>query len=139
MPTMALTHSRCRPVALLLLTLLCLVRPAHAGGSGGSQYIVGTGIDGVTRELAQNRLPSLYTGNFADCLQGGSLFNITNFDAAYYADNLTVLFHLDGTTNVQKEDLICRSAHSSPFPLSPWENNPHRFVCFVSDASCSTL
>jgi hypothetical protein len=37
------------------------------------------------------------------------LFNITKFDAAYYADNLTVVFHLDGVTNVRNENLVCAS------------------------------
>ncbi|KAF7561225.1 hypothetical protein G7046_g2921 [Stylonectria norvegica] len=69
-------------------------------------YIKGTGLDGVQRELEVSRLPALYTGDFADCLSGGSLFNVTKFDAAYYRDNLTVLFHLDGTTNIRNESLM---------------------------------
>ena len=49
--------------------------------------------------LDPNRQPALYTENFGDCL-GGSLLDITRFDAAYYADNSTVVFHLQGTSTV---------------------------------------
>jgi len=91
-----------RAVALLTW-LLCL---AQLSSGAETQYIYGTGADGVTRELALDRPPSLYTGDFADCLGGESLFNITKFDAAYYADNMTVLFHLDGSTNVRNESLM---------------------------------
>ncbi|KAF9872183.1 transient receptor potential ion channel [Colletotrichum karsti] len=69
-------------------------------------YITGQDKNGVSRELAVNRRPGLYTGDFGDCLGGQSLFNITKFDAAYYADNMTVQFHLDGTTNVRNESLM---------------------------------
>jgi len=96
-----------RAVALLGL-ILCLAR---LSSGAETQYIYGTGADGVTRELELDRYPSLYTGDFADCLGGQSLFNITKFDAAYYADNMTVLFHLDGTTNVRNESLM------SAYPL----------------------
>lgn len=68
-------------------------------------YINGTSIDGVRRELDVSRFPALYTGDFADCLDGGSLFNVTKFDAGYYKDNSTVLFHLDGSTNIQEESV----------------------------------
>ncbi|KAH8659559.1 hypothetical protein BGZ61DRAFT_485756 [Ilyonectria robusta] len=69
-------------------------------------YINGTGIDGVSRELDVSRYPDLHTGDFADCMNGESLFNVTKFDAAYYRDNLTVLFHLSGTTNIRQEALM---------------------------------
>ena len=42
---------------------------------------------------------------------GSSLLNVTAFDAAYYADNMTVLFHLIGTTNLQNDSVM------STFPL----------------------
>lgn len=59
--------------------LLCLVPAAVAKDT---QYIYGTSIDGITKQLAVDRTPALYTGNFGDCLGGQSLFNITKFDAA---------------------------------------------------------
>jgi len=36
------------------------------------------------------------------------LINLTSFDAAYYADNMTVLFNLAGTTNLKNETLMCK-------------------------------
>ncbi|ROV94204.1 hypothetical protein VSDG_05748 [Cytospora chrysosperma] len=73
-----------------------------------TQYTYGTSVTGITRQLAFDRTPALYTGNFGDCLGGQSLFNITKFDAAYYTDNSSVLFHLDGTSNIEHEPLMMR-------------------------------
>ncbi|PHH84443.1 hypothetical protein CDD83_1935 [Cordyceps sp. RAO-2017] len=87
----------------LLSLLLCCLPLAFADDK---VYIKGNGIDGVTRQLDVSRYPALYTGDFDDCLGGESLFNVTKFDAAYYADNLTVLFHLDGTSNIRRENLV---------------------------------
>lgn len=61
------------------LSLLCLV---PAGVANDTRYIYGTSIDGITKQLAVDRTPALYTGDFGDCLGGQSLFNITKFDAA---------------------------------------------------------
>lgn len=110
-------------VLLLAIALSCFLSAVLADDD--KVYIKGTGIDGVSRDLEVSRFPSLYTGDFDDCLGGGSLFNVTKFDAAYYADNSTVLFHLDGTSNIRKESLIRRSMHPPPslamssLPLSP--------------------
>ena len=49
--------------------------------------------------LEDNRKPALYPANFGDCLGSGSI-NVTRFDAAYYQDNMTVLFHLAGNQSV---------------------------------------
>lgn len=92
---------------LLSLVLSTFLRTALAKNT---VYIQGTGIDGVQRNLDVSRYPALYTQDFDDCLQGQSLFNITKFDAAYYADNLTVVFHLEGVTNVRNENLVCASS-----------------------------
>ncbi|KAG7119816.1 putative membrane protein like [Verticillium longisporum] len=62
--------------------------------------------NGVTRQFAVDRYPALFSGDFADCLGGQSLFNITKFDTGYFKDNRTVVFHLDGNTNVRQENLI---------------------------------
>lgn len=75
-------------------------------GAQNTQYISGTSITGVTQQLAVDRTPALYTGDFGDCLGGRSLFNITRFDAAYYSDNATVLFHLDGQSSIANESLM---------------------------------
>ncbi|PNS14883.1 hypothetical protein CAC42_2112 [Sphaceloma murrayae] len=55
--------------------------------------------------VPDNRKPALYTGNFGDCL-GSSLINVTRFDASYYADNMTIMFHLAGSTALQQESLM---------------------------------
>lgn len=72
----------------------------------GKTYVQGTDKDGITRHLANDRYPALYTGQFGDCLGGQSLINVTSFDAAYYADNMTVLFHMSGTTNIKDESVM---------------------------------
>lgn len=96
--------------ALLVLSVLLVVVVAQ---DPKTEYVYGTGPDGVTRELPVNRFPALYTGDFGDCLGGESLFNITKFDAAYYADNLTIVFHLDGTSNIRNESLMSKSSTDS--------------------------
>ena len=40
---------------------------------------------------------------------GGSTVNVTRFDAAYYKDNMTVLFHLEGNTAVKNESLMSKT------------------------------
>lgn len=40
---------------------------------------------------------------------GSSLLNVTSYDAAYYADNMTVLFHLMGTTNLKNDSVMSMS------------------------------
>lgn len=37
---------------------------------------------------------------------GGSSINVTRFDAAYYKDNMTVLFHLGGETALKNESIM---------------------------------
>ncbi|KAK4189184.1 putative flavin carrier protein 2 precursor [Podospora australis] len=74
-------------------------------------YTWGTDLHGVTRELPANRDPALYTGDYGDCLGGQSLLKISKLDAAYYADNMTIVLHLDGTSNAFKnESLMMRIA-----------------------------
>lgn len=91
--------------ALKLLSILVLIPRAAAKDT---QYISGTSITGVTQQLDVARTPALYTGDFGDCLGGQSFFNITKFDAAYYTDNSTVLFHLDGQSSIKNESLVMR-------------------------------
>ncbi|KAK4177510.1 putative flavin carrier protein 2 precursor [Triangularia setosa] len=73
-------------------------------------FTTGTDVHGVTRELAANRYPALYTGDYGDCMGGQSLFSITKFDAAYYADNMTIVLHMDGTSSLRNESLMMRIA-----------------------------
>ena len=93
----------------ILATILSLCAPGLAQGTqsvtkDGTRWIQYTGNDG-TVWLDDDRRPSLYTQSFGDC-QGDSLINVTRFDAAYYKDNMTVLFHLGGNTALANEDIM---------------------------------
>ena len=93
----------------LLVSLLSLIEFTY---SENNQYVQTTNSAGQTIYLTDNRKPSLYTQNFGDCL-GSSLINVTRFDAAYYADNMTVLFHLEGNTNVANESIMSTRIRTS--------------------------
>lgn len=68
------------------------------------------GADSLRYDDLRRQHPSLYTGDYGDCLGGESLFNITRYDTAYYRDGTALLFHLSGVTNVREENVIreCR-------------------------------
>ena len=87
--------------SLALITLIPTVRAENG------ETIEGTNAAGETTTLLVDRYPALYTGNFGDCMGGQSLINLTSFDAAYYADNMTVLFNIAGTSNLRNESLMC--------------------------------
>jgi hypothetical protein len=72
---------------------------------GEEQYVQAVNEAGDTVYLKDSRKPALYTGNFGDCL-GSSNVNVTRFDAAYYKDNMTVLFHLQGNTAIKNESIM---------------------------------
>lgn len=91
----------------VLLVFLSLNVPAAGEETRWVKY---TGNKG-TVWLEDNRKPALYTQNFGDC-QGDSLINVTRFDAAYYKDNMTVLFHLEGNSALTNESLMRRKARS---------------------------
>ncbi|KAK3500930.1 hypothetical protein B0T13DRAFT_235401 [Neurospora crassa] len=95
-----------RIFALFFLLLGILVLPSAADQTKEKAYVYGTGTDGETRQLAVDRRPALYTGDFGDCLDGGSLFNVTKFDGAYFADNMTIVLHLDATSNIRNESTM---------------------------------
>lgn len=92
-------------VWLLLISCLSFI---HTTLAASPKYIQATAESGQTVFLLDDRKPALYTQNFGDCL-GDSLINVTRFDAAYYKDNMTVLFHLEGNTAVANESLMRRS------------------------------
>jgi hypothetical protein len=69
-----------------------------------TRWIQYTGNDG-TVWLDDDRRPSLYTQDFGDCM-GDSLINVTRFDAAYYKDNMTILFHLEGNSALKDESVM---------------------------------
>ena len=89
-------------VWLLLISCLFFIRTTRADSS---KYVKATTEEGETVYLLDERKPALYTQNFGDCL-GDSLINVTRFDAAYYKDNMTVSFHLEGNTAVANESLM---------------------------------
>lgn len=89
-------------VWLLLISCLSFIPVTLAASP---KYIQATTESGQSLYLLDDRKPALYTQNFGDCL-GDSLINVTRFDAAYYKDNMTVLFHLEGNTAVANESLM---------------------------------
>ena len=90
---------------LFITSILSICNPASAASSSDTTYVEYTNEDGQTVYLADDRRPALYTQNFGDC-QGDSLINVTRFDAAYYKDNMTVLFHLEGNSALTNQSLM---------------------------------
>ena len=92
-------------ILLFLVFILTLTRPTLARNV---TYITASDADGHIVFLDDDRKPGLYTQNFGDCL-GDSLLNVTRFDAAYYKDNMTVTFHMEGSTALTNESLMSMS------------------------------
>ncbi|KAF2465932.1 TRP-domain-containing protein [Lindgomyces ingoldianus] len=90
-----------RSAFALFVAILSFLGAALADNT---KYVTGT-VNGQQVYLKDNRRPALYTGNFGDCM-GSSTVNVTRFDAAYYKDNMTVLFHLAGETALTNEALM---------------------------------
>lgn len=97
------------PVLLLLYFLIF----ATVSQARAVTYSTGTDKDGVTRQLAADRDPSLFTGDYGNCLGGESPFDVSKYDAAYYADNMTIVFHLEGSSHLDNEILMSKFTHSS--------------------------
>ena len=106
---MAAGRSACsvcwRLVLVFFGALLAFTEQASAGNGQDTQYVQYTDNDGQNVWLADNRRPALYTQDFGDCM-GDSLINVTRFDAAYYKDNMTVLFHLAGNSALTNQSLM---------------------------------
>ncbi|KAI1007844.1 hypothetical protein K3495_g383 [Podosphaera aphanis] len=96
------------PTIVLELFKLSFFLPCIAAADHIStpETIRGTNAAGLTTTLFVDRDPALYTGDFGDCMGGQSLINLTSFDAAYYADNMTVLFNMAGTTSLRNESVM---------------------------------
>jgi hypothetical protein len=107
---------------------------ASSSTNPGSQTISGTNAEGVTQTLLVGRTPALYTGDFGDCMGGQSLLNLTSFDAAYYADNMTVIFNLAGTTNLRNETVMCEYIHWQIVPSKMLTSN----LVYISVDACKT-
>ena len=98
-------------VTLSLLTAWLIVVAffsfeVHGAAVDATRWIQYTGNDG-TVWLDDDRRPSLYTQTYGDCM-GDSLINVTRFDAAYYKDNMTVLFHLEGNSALTNQSLMSK-------------------------------
>ena len=93
----------------LFISLLFFLQVARAQNE---TYVATFNDAGEKIYVAENRQPSLYTQSFGDCL-GGSLLEITRFDAAYYEDNSTVVFHLQGNTDYTNQTLMSKSKGSA--------------------------
>ena len=109
---MTLLHSTSggQPWSALLLLIVSFLSLTDLTLGTGNLWIQDTNSAGETIYLRDDRKPALYTQDFGDCL-GSSLINVTRFDAAYYQDNMTVLFHLEGNTNVANESIMSISSH----------------------------
>ncbi len=119
---------------LVLAWILVFVPPTM---TGQVRAVEATDAEGNTYLVADNRKPALYTQNFGDCL-GGSSINVTRFDAAYYQDNMTVLFHLEGNTNVANETLMSMTCSCKPPSARLIQDSVHRCLCLwsISIRSC---
>ena len=84
-------------------------------------YVLFTNPDGTKVRLLENRQPALYTQSFGDCL-GGSLLEVSRFDAAYYQDNMTVAFHMQGEAQVTNQTLMRTLSLDSSFGMHYWTN-----------------
>lgn len=132
LPSM-LARGRCRPWFAQLGLLAAFVPITWAAKP---KYVSGIGLDGLANEQrALDRTPSLYSGDFGDCWRGGSLLNVTGFEAALYYDNSTVPFHVDGTTSLRNESLmlyISVEAYGQvrfSMTVDPYIVNVHTWVC----------
>jgi hypothetical protein len=91
-----------------LITLLLVLLWLPGSALAKVEYVTAT-VDNQFVLVKDNRQPALYTGSYGDCM-GNSSMNVTRFDAAYYKDNMTVLFHLEGDTALRNESIM--SMHS---------------------------
>ncbi|KAI4679926.1 uncharacterized protein J4E88_005816 [Alternaria novae-zelandiae] len=90
--------------ALLAAGLLLFSPAGSVNVDEDGTWVVGI-IDGDKWQVRDDRQPSLYTADYGDCL-GKSAINVTRFDAAYYKDNMTIIFHLEGETGLRREDIM---------------------------------
>lgn len=113
------------PFVALVAFLSSLQLSTAQSSQSATTYVQSTNAQGETVYLADNRRPGLYTGNFGDCL-GNSLISLTRFNAAYYADNMTVLFHFEGSTPLTNESLMSRNTARGQNPILA--NNPSQCI-----------
>lgn len=95
-------------LGIWLLTISSFTIAQQSPATSTTRYIPAVDANDNRIYLEDNRQPALYTQDFGDC-QGDSLINVTRFDAAYYRDNMTILFHLAGSTALTNESLMRKS------------------------------
>jgi len=78
-------------------------------GAGAQSRINFNPDDGEIRaspeDLLDDRKPALYTADYGECMEDSAI-KITRFDAAYYSDNMTISFNIDGYTTLVNESLM---------------------------------
>lgn len=98
-----MAHSRLLPrllaVCMVFLALLPLALARER------EFVISQDNQGNTIWLADDRKPALYTDNFGSCLDNG-LVDVTRFDAALYHDNMTLMFDIQGTTNLTRDPVM---------------------------------
>ena len=115
-------------VAFAALLFCCQLAQAQVGPATSGGYIQITNAQtGNAEWVLDDRKPSLYTGDFGDCM-GDSVINVTRFDASYYKDNATVMFHLAGNTALVNESVMS-AYHSLPITELADQNSLHGRVC----------
>lgn len=87
----------------LLPTLLALISPAFTAQD--TKYVTTYDEYGESVVVRDDRRPSLWTQKFADC-SGDPQIAVSRFDAAYYKDNMTVLFHLEASTELNNQSTM---------------------------------
>src|ERR1700761_5610508 len=89
-------------IALLLSSFLTFFPGCHA-----DQYITYTKSNNVVVSLHDDRQPALYTQAFGSCLPSSqTAITIDRFDAAVYRDNMTVAFHIAGSTQLTSSNVM---------------------------------
>ena len=91
-------------IRLVFLIWSVLLAASNVVSAEDTQYVV-VHIGGRRMRARDNRQPALFTADYGDCL-GESAINVTRFDAAYYKDNMTIIFHLAGETALIQEDIM---------------------------------
>ncbi|KAJ4369145.1 hypothetical protein N0V83_006229 [Neocucurbitaria cava] len=92
------------PFKLLLALWLIALSLAGFALADDPEYVVAI-IDGQKMRVRDDRQPALFTADYGDCL-GDSAINVTRFDAAYYKDNMTIIFHLAGETALANDAIM---------------------------------
>lgn len=102
-----------RPALRLLAMAWSLILLLPLVSAATTEYITYQSNDGETIYLAEDRKPALYTGNLGSCLDN-SLINVTRFDASFYHDNMTIIFDIQGNTDLVSEAVMS----TEPFRFS---------------------